>query len=99
MWVTASSLEMRLASTSTRGCQKVVRPTAKPMNPGTLAAVFSQCTTRSRSAPRPLHHLDTLFQAIEPFDLPHIRLNPSILQGLDGLHHQARAYLQVIGVL
>src|SRR6266705_7202188 len=53
MSVAASSWEMRLAATSTRGCQKLVRPTANPMNPGTLAAVFSQRTTRSRSAPRP----------------------------------------------
>src|SRR5881275_1902183 len=53
MCVAASSWEMRLASTSTRGCQKLVRPTANPTKPGTLAAVFSQRTTRSRSAPRP----------------------------------------------
>src|SRR5712692_2709906 len=50
------------------------------------------------TTPSHLHHLDAIFLAIKPFDLPDIWLNPSVLQGLYGLHHQAWAYLQIIGV-
>src|SRR6266704_3957240 len=41
--------------------------------------------------PSHLHHLDSIFLAIKPFDLPDIRLYPGVLQRLDGLHHQAWA--------
>src|SRR6266851_4436263 len=51
------------------------------------------------TTPSHLHHLDTIFLAVKPFDLPDIWLNPSVLQRLYGLHHQAWAQLQIIGVL
>src|SRR5437868_7034482 len=66
----------------------------------------SLCTTSEHNethsvpsiTPSHLHQLDAIFLAIKPFDLPDIWLNPGVLQCLDGLHHQARAQLQVIGV-
>ncbi len=50
---TAASRVSLPARQSTSGCQKSVRPTAKPTNPGTAAAVASHSCTFWSFSPRP----------------------------------------------
>src|SRR4029453_13970669 len=98
MSFTASSRVIFFARQSTSAFQKLVRPTAKPMNPGTPEAVASHsCTFLSsppppkRDAPAsaaamPARHFDNCFAilpAIQALDLPDVRLNASVLQLLD----------------
>src|SRR5690349_20103486 len=79
-------------------------PDGKPDEPGNARRCFepmhdslSVCYTSQHnethggasSMPSRLHQLDTIFSAVQPFDLPDIGLHASILQSLDGLPHQA----------
>src|SRR6266446_6609542 len=45
------------------------------------------------------HNPFAVFLTLEPFDLPHIRFNPRILKFLNGLSHQPRTNLQIVGLL
>src|SRR6266516_1778940 len=59
---TAASLVSLPARQPTTGSQKVVRPTAKPVNPGTDDAISSHLRTFLSSAPRPRRMQLTLFR-------------------------------------
>src|SRR6266699_3024675 len=89
-----------------KGLPETRSPDRKPDEPGNarrclqpLHDPVSLCTAsqhnESHGVPSPtpshLYDLDPIFLALKPFDLPDIWLHPSILQGLDGLHHQAWA--------
>jgi hypothetical protein len=45
------------------------------------------------------HNPFAVFLTLEPFDLPHIRLNTRILKLLNGLSHQLGTKLQIVGLL
>ena len=85
-----------------QGLPETRSPDGKPDEPGNarrclqpLLDPFSLCTASQHNEthgvpstpPSHLFHLDSLFPAIKPFDLPDIRLHPGGLQRLDGLHH------------
>jgi hypothetical protein len=85
-----------------QGLPETRSPDGKPDEPGNarrclqpLLDPVSRCTASQHNethgvpstTPSHLHHLDSIFLAIKPFDLPDIRLHPSVLQGLHGLHH------------
>ena len=82
----------------------MVRPTAKPMNPGTLAAVVSHARTFDCSCaaaqddathsiaavpPRSHDEIHAIFASIQSLDFPDVRLNASVLELVKGLHHEA----------
>ena len=89
-----------------KGLPETRSPYCKPDEPGNARRCLqpthdpvSLCTASQHNetggvpstTPSHLYYLDTIFLAIKPFDLPDIWLNPSILQGLYDLHHQAWA--------
>src|SRR5262249_51986779 len=45
------------------------------------------------------HNLLAVFTGIEPLDFPNVRLYAGVLELFDGLHHQVRTQLQIIGLL
>src|SRR5215472_2621190 len=51
------------------------------------------------AATRCSHDLFAVLTAVEPLDFPHIGLHLRILQFLDGLDHQSRTKLQIVGLL
>ena len=94
---------IRRARHSTSASQNVVRPTAKPINPDTLAAVVSHARTLSTSSPRPKvmqttllptvtprsrYEVDAVLAPVHAFDLPHVWFDSRPLKLANGLHHQ-----------
>ena len=87
---------------------------AKPMKPSTGAACWSQWSTFSSEAPRPSsdrgHALAALARArlgdqhlgilagVDALDLPHVDLDPVVVDLLDRPAHQLRAQLGVVAV-
>src|SRR5262245_15468407 len=51
------------------------------------------------AAPRCGHNPLAVFTAVQPFDLPHIRFNPGVLQLVNGLNHQSGAKVNVVILL
>src|SRR5271165_7114312 len=45
------------------------------------------------------HYFFAVFRAVKSFDLPHVRLDPSVLQLLNALRHQPGTQCEVVGLL
>src|SRR5437899_307911 len=106
----AASRVVRPSRHPTSASQKVVRPTANPMKPGTPAAVDSQDSTFAPSeddaadagaaaAPCRSDHGRAVLRAIEALDLPDVGLYPCILELVDRVDHVARPARPVVRVL
>src|SRR5260370_24649148 len=89
-----------------KGLPETRSPDRKPDEPGNARRCLqpmhdpvSLCTASQHNetdgvpstTPSYFHHLDTIFLAIKPFDLPDISLQPGIMHDLDRLQHQACA--------
>src|SRR5437899_10655250 len=106
----AASRVVRPSRHPTSASQKVVRPTANPMKPGTPAAVDSQDSTFAPSeddaadagaagAPCRSDHGRAVLRAIEALDLPDVGLDPRILERVDRVDHVARPARPVVRAL
>src|SRR5262245_48666690 len=95
---------MVLARHRTSGSQKLVRPTANPMNPRTVLAVVSHWRTYDAADGVPpaaagnSHDLLAILAPVEPLDLPDVGLDPLVLELADGLNHQPGPDLQIVGL-
>jgi hypothetical protein len=68
--------------------------------PIVLAAAEDDATDSVSASPAGCsHEALAVFMTLEPFDLPHVRLNPGILKLLNGLSHKLGTKLQIVGLL